>query len=61
MTEIEELWNSAADDAEQMQVIKLLQTEMVVICYVCGSDTDLNATSGCYTCKDCGHKVCGDS
>ena len=61
MTDIEELWNSAVDDAEQQQVAKLLQTEMVIICCVCGSDTDLDTTSGCYTCKGCGDKSCGDS
>ena len=60
VTVIERLWGSAMGDAEQRRVVDALESEMVVICTICGGESDLDRVSGCYTCKDCSHKVCGD-
>ena len=60
MTTIERLWGSAREDTGQQRVVEILETEMVVICTICGGESDLDRVSGCYTCKDCSHKVCGD-
>jgi len=61
MTTIERLWNKAQSDPEHQEIHEALLEEATVICVVCGGESILDRAAGCYNCKDCGDKVCGDS
>lgn len=60
MTAIERLWDRAKDDPAQKEITEALSVEMPVICVVCGGESIIDRTSGCYNCLTCGDKVCGD-
>ena len=59
MTPIERLWLKARTDPDHKMIHEAL-IEVVAICVSCGGESKLDRTSGCYTCTECGQKVCGD-
>ena len=61
MTTIERLWEKARDDPEQKAIQEALSSDFTLVCNSCGCDSVLDRVSGCYTCKGCGQKACGDS
>ena len=61
MTEIEQMWDKAVDDAEHKLVNGDLMSLAGYICTNCGSEVTMDKKSGCLDCSNCGNKECGDS